>query len=57
MAICPLLSMGKADPEKENPQLVECQEEKCEWWLRRHFGAEVYTCAITALAIYNLRKD
>lgn len=56
MAICPLLSIITIDSEKEDSKqcFVDCQEEKCQWYIRKSARTEVFDCAITALATYNL---
>ena len=56
MAICPLLSIinMKAEKEDSKQEYVECQEEKCQWYIRKSARTEVFDCAITALATYNL---
>lgn len=40
--------------EYDKQEFIHCQEEKCQWYLRRHGRIEVYDCAIAALAIYSL---
>jgi len=54
--ICPLLSIitMKAEIEDEKQEFVQCLEEKCQWYIRKSARTEVYDCAITALALYNL---
>lgn len=56
MAICPLLSIMNMKPglEDSKQDYVECQEEKCQWYIRKSARTEVFDCAITALATYNL---
>ncbi len=54
--VCPLLSICCMKPgiNEEQQEYVECQEEKCMFYIQRSARTEVYTCAIPALAIYNL---
>lgn len=56
MAICPLLSINVMRPgiEDNQQEFVECQEEKCMFFIRKSARTEVYTCSLVALAIYNL---
>lgn len=70
--LCPLLTLlNKVDnsslncsycgnPKLTTPEIIECQEDKCMWYIRKSGKTEVYDCAITALAVYNLphyRRD
>ncbi|MEQ8187156.1 MAG: hypothetical protein ABRQ39_04235 [Candidatus Eremiobacterota bacterium] len=54
--ICPLMSVNSIKPgiEDDKQEFIHCQEEKCQWYLRRNGRIEVFDCAIAALAVYNL---
>jgi len=43
-----------AEKEDSKQDYVECQEERCQWYIRKSARTEVFDCAVTALALYNL---